>query len=137
MQTQSHDHINPKDNNNHHIENESLLSNEESTFNSPTIQKVTNNKNQKINGPPKNAINNENQQNEDLHHSNDIQSENIEKHGNKKIEKKLNDNSKSGFLDPPFQHIRDLDKGKELYSLSGMSPLKTVCYISIGLLVNH
>ena len=49
----------------------------------------------------------------------------------------MNNDSKSEFLDPPFQHIHDLDKGKELYSLSGMSPLKTICYISIGQIVNQ
>ena len=37
----------------------------------------------------------------------------------------------------PYNQLRDLDGGKEIYNLSGMKPLKTVVYLSIGPLMNQ
>lgn len=47
------------------------------------------------------------------------------------------DDRKSQYLNATFQNIHDLDKGKESYRLSSMSPLKTVCFLSIGPVINQ
>ncbi|KAK8839929.1 hypothetical protein M9Y10_031644 [Tritrichomonas musculus] len=138
IEPQKDHHLNTDDENNRHIENETLLSDEDTSSIPPDTSKKENHKNPKSDNPINNnqkvttTDTQEDSDREDL----DIQIEKPQNSPNK-IERKLSDHSKSGFLNPPFQNLHDVDQGREVYRLSGMSPLKTVCYLSIGPLLNE
>lgn len=112
--------------NDHHKENESLFENDNSSIDPTSSQKSNQENHQK--SDKKNGYENSNN-----HSTNDDRNDDI----NIELGEIEKADTKSEYLNPPFQKVRDLDKGKEFYRLSGMNPLKTVCYFSIGPLVNQ